>query len=158
VMPISRQTTSASSASWLSIWSLICLITHQMCHCVESCHPESLNMRCTSPNRRGCNLTTFRGARPSRSHSSASRRRNCLRKIPDRVIPHSDGPAHCVLYPQAMVNTLPSKKKDTLCIYYYSRRFLPLPFGLAAGQSAWFSSSSLWFCCSVNCAAPLNII
>jgi hypothetical protein len=37
VMPISRQTTSASSANWLSIRSLICSVMYQMCHEVERC-------------------------------------------------------------------------------------------------------------------------
>jgi hypothetical protein len=46
-------------------------------------------------------------------------------------------------YPESMmVNTLPSKTKDTLCISY-SRRFLPVPSILAAARSASFSSSSL---------------
>jgi len=37
VMPISRHTTSASSARWLSIRSLICSVMHQMCLEAESC-------------------------------------------------------------------------------------------------------------------------
>src|SRR5664280_590568 len=37
VMPISRQTTSASSASWLSIRSLICSVMHQMCRDIGGC-------------------------------------------------------------------------------------------------------------------------
>jgi hypothetical protein len=54
-----------------------------------------------------------------------------------------------------MVNTLPSKAKDKLCIYYYYRRFLPVPYGLAEARSASFSSSSLWFYCSVNTVRAL---
>lgn len=45
-----------------------------------------------------------------------------------------------------MVNTLPSKTKDTLCISY-SRHFLRAPSILAAARSASSSSSSLWFYC-----------
>jgi hypothetical protein len=45
-----------------------------------------------------------------------------------------------------MVNSLPSKMKDTLCIFF-SHRFLPVASGLAAGQSVSFLSSSLWFYC-----------
>jgi hypothetical protein len=46
-------------------------------------------------------------------------------------------------YPEnMMVNTLPSKTKDTLCISY-SRRFLRAPSILAAARLASFSSSSL---------------
>ena len=45
-----------------------------------------------------------------------------------------------------MVDKLPSKTKDTLCIYY-SLRFLPVPSGLAAARSVSFSSLSLWFYC-----------
>src|ERR1035437_7924345 len=37
VMPISRQTTSASSASWLSIRSLICSVMYQTCHDIGDC-------------------------------------------------------------------------------------------------------------------------
>ena len=44
------------------------------------------------------------------------------------------------------VNKLPSKTKEKLC-HYYSRRFLLVPFILAAARSASFSSSSLWFYC-----------
>jgi Ohr subfamily peroxiredoxin len=50
-------------------------------------------------------------------------------------------------------NELPSKTKDTLCIYY-SRRFLPMFTMLAAVRSASFSSSSLWLYCFA--AKPLS--
>src|ERR1035438_6572071 len=45
-----------------------------------------------------------------------------------------------------MVNTLPSKTKDTLCIYY-SRPFLPVPFGLAAAEAASCLSFWVWLYC-----------
>ena len=57
------------------------------------------------------------------------------------------GVAHAKEYPEnMMVNTLPSKTKDTLCISY-SRRFLPVPSILAAARSASSWSSSLLFYC-----------
>src|ERR1039458_9522637 len=58
---------------------------------------------------------------------------------------HVRGVAHAREYPEnMMVNTLPSKTKDTLCISY-SRRFLPVPSILAAARSVSFSSLSSWF-------------
>jgi len=45
-----------------------------------------------------------------------------------------------------MANTSPSQAKDQLC-YYYQHRFLPVPFGLAAAESASCSSLWLWFYC-----------
>ena len=59
-------------------------------------------------------------------------------------------------YPEnMMVNTWPSKTKDTLCISY-SRRFLPVPSILAAARSAssW-SSSLLFYCFAANRKAVL---
>jgi len=71
----------------------------------------------------------------------------CLRErllVRSRVTPHRKSPAHRVESLQKVTaNELPSKMKDTLCISY-SRRFLPVPSGLAAARSASFSSSLLW--------------
>ena len=53
-----------------------------------------------------------------------------------------------------MVNILPSKTKDTLCISY-SRQFLPMPSILVAARLASFSLSSLWFYCF---AANTNVL
>jgi len=50
-----------------------------------------------------------------------------------------------------MVNTLPSKTKENYGIYYYYRRFLPVPYGLAEARSA---SSRHHRCGSI---APLNV-
>src|ERR1039457_4506183 len=47
VMPISRQTWCASSASWLSIRSLICSVMYQMCHDVGGCQVLEEAMRFT---------------------------------------------------------------------------------------------------------------
>src|SRR5664280_381485 len=41
VMPISRQTASASSASWLSIRSLICSVMYQTCHAIGGGQAET---------------------------------------------------------------------------------------------------------------------
>src|ERR1017187_85515 len=65
--------------------------------------------------------------------------------VRSRALRSTRGTNQAKEYPEnMMVNTLPSKTKDTLCISY-SRRFLPVPSILAAARSVSFSSLSSWF-------------